>query len=182
VFLNSGIQRSFDFAKPASVNLDWINDEFTINYLSFLHLTKAFMPHLQNQQNETGIIYTTSGLALIPMARCPNYCASKAALHHFILTLREQMKNGPGSVRVIELMPPAVQTELHNKKNQPDLSGAAIGMPLNEFTDEAWSGLEKGEEQIVIGLLGKKAADTWEKERQESFHQLAKMAAAQAKK
>ena len=54
-------------------------------------------------------VSTTSGLALIPMLRCANYCASKAALHHFILCLREQLKDS--KVKIIELFPPAVQSE-----------------------------------------------------------------------
>lgn len=70
------------------------------------------------------------------MIRCPNYCASKAALHHFILVLREQLKNGPGNIQVIEIFPPAVQTELHDEKHQPDIkNGSQIGMPLKDFTE-----------------------------------------------
>jgi short-subunit dehydrogenase involved in D-alanine esterification of teichoic acids len=44
-------------------------------------------------------MYTTSGLALIPVPRCPNYCATKAALHQFILALRRQLEGS--SVKVI---------------------------------------------------------------------------------
>jgi short-subunit dehydrogenase involved in D-alanine esterification of teichoic acids len=178
VFLNSGIQRVHNFAKPDTVDLDVIQEEMTTNYTSFLYLTNAFMPHLQSLGKDTSFIYTTSGLALIPITRVPNYCASKAALHHFILTLREQVKSGPGSVKIIELMPPAVQTELHDTKHQPDMpegAGAKIGMPLAQFTDEAWEGLEKGEEQIAIGDICKNAVNSWEKERQETFHKMVKM-------
>jgi short-subunit dehydrogenase involved in D-alanine esterification of teichoic acids len=181
VFLNSGIQRMHNFAKPETIKLDAINEEITTNYLSYLHLTTAFMPHLQQVKGETSFIYTTSGLALIPITRVPNYCATKAALHHFILTLREQVKSGPGSVKIIELLPPAVQTELHDTKHQPEMpegAGAKIGMPLAQFTDEAWEGLEKGEEQIAVGEMGVNAANTWEKERQITFH---KMVAIMAK-
>ena len=53
---------------------------------------------------------TTSGLALIPLVRCSNYSASKAALHHFILCLREQLKSSP-QIKVVELFPPAVQSK-----------------------------------------------------------------------
>ncbi|KAF2435647.1 short-chain dehydrogenase/ reductase-like protein [Tothia fuscella] len=182
VLLNSGIQRSFNFADPSSVDLNVINEEFTTNYLSFVHLTNAFLPHLQKQQNETSIIFTTSGLALVPMSRCLNYCASKAALHHFVLCLRDQMRRGPGNVKIIELIPPAVQTELHDAKHQPELKDAGpIGMPLDEYIDETWKGMDNGDVQIVVGEVVKKAADSWEKERQENFSQLAKMMAGQEK-
>jgi short-subunit dehydrogenase involved in D-alanine esterification of teichoic acids len=174
VFLNSGIQKAHNFAKPESVNLDWINEEITTNYLAYVHMTTAFLPHLQKQR-ETSLIYVSSGLALIPSPRVLNYSASKAALHHFILALREQLKSGPGKVNVIEVMPPAVQTELHDTKHQPDLpegSGARMGMPLKDFTNEAWEGLENGEEQVVVGDGAKNAYKGWEGERQKIFQKI----------
>jgi short-subunit dehydrogenase involved in D-alanine esterification of teichoic acids len=91
-------------------------------------------------------------MALVPMMRCPNYGASKAAPHHFILALRTQLQDGPGNVKVLEIYPPAVQTELHDTKHQPYLmDGHLIGMLLKEFIDEVWDQLVQGEEQIPIG-------------------------------
>ncbi|KAL1799535.1 hypothetical protein ACET3X_003572 [Alternaria dauci] len=172
VFLNSGIQRGFDFSKPETVDLDVLEMEFRTNYLSYMHLTTAFIPFLQKQDKETSLIYTTSGLALLPLPRCPNYCASKAALHHMILVLRHQLANGPGNIKVIEIFPPAVQTELHDAKHQPDIKdGGNIGMPLSEFTDEAWKGLVEGKDQIPVGFVGK-AFDAFENKRQEMYKQV----------
>ncbi|TIA69040.1 SH3-domain-containing protein [Aureobasidium pullulans] len=106
----------------------------------------------------------------IPMMRCPNYCASKAALHHFILVLREQLKNGPGNIQVIEIFPPAVQTELHDEKHQPDIkNGGQIGMPLKDFTEATWAGLEAGKDQIPVGM-SEGSFNGWEQERQKAFH------------
>lgn len=56
----------------------------------------------------------------MPMLRSPGYGASKAALHHFILALRTQLRDGPGNAKVVESYPPAVQTELHDANHQPD--------------------------------------------------------------
>ncbi|KAL1310725.1 hypothetical protein AAFC00_000980 [Neodothiora populina] len=169
VMLNSGIQRGLDFSKPESIDKSAIHDEFNTNYLSYLHVVTEFLPYLQKQSRQTSLAFTTSGLALTPLLRCPNYCASKAALHHFILVLREQLKNGPGNVKVIEIFPPAVQTELHDAKHQPDIeNGGSIGMPLKEFVDDTWAGLEAGEEQIAVGL-SKRAFDSWEQDRQKGF-------------
>lgn len=64
----------------------------------------------------------------VPIPTVPNYCATKAALHSFILTLRSQLQDT--AVKVIELFPPAVQTELHGE------GGKDFGMPLRDFTDE----------------------------------------------
>jgi short-subunit dehydrogenase involved in D-alanine esterification of teichoic acids len=175
VVLNSGIQRPFDFSKPESVDLSTLELELTTNYTSYIHLTKAFLPHLQKQKNETSLIYMSSGLALVPLVKRLNYCASKAALHHFLLCLREQMKEGPGNVKIIEIFPPAVQTELHDEKHQPDIkNGRQMGMPLNEFTDAAWSGLVKGDEQIAVGMA-EGLLNGFEKDRQAAFHKMTEM-------
>ncbi|GKZ36256.1 hypothetical protein AbraIFM66950_007253 [Aspergillus brasiliensis] len=152
IFINSGIQRPFDFSHPNTVDLTTFNTELTTNYTAAVHLTTAFLPHLQSLPRQTALIYTTSQMALVPMMRCPNYGASKAALHHFILALRTQVAEGPGNVKVLEIYPPAVQTELHDEKHQPDLKdGHLIGMPLGEFVGEVWDRLQAGEEQIAVG-------------------------------
>lgn len=159
-FLNSGIQRSIDFAQPESIDLELVSTEFTTNYLSYIHLSKALLSHLQAQGKRgepAGLIFTTSGLALVPITRCGNYCASKAAMHHLILVMREQLrgdeKSGDKGVKVIEIYPPAVQTELHDEKHQPDIkNGHSFGMPLDEFTEETWAGLVKGDDDIPVGM------------------------------
>lgn len=88
--------------------------------------------------------------------------------------MREQLKGG--NVKVIELLPPAVQTELHDAKHQPDIKdGRSVGMPLDEFIDEAWAGFEAGKEQIPVGMsaIGYKE-DGFETLRQKAFQGLVK--------
>lgn len=87
--------------------------------------------------------------------------------------MREQLKDS--NVKIIEILPPAVQTELHDEKHQSNLkNGSSFGMPLGEFTDAAWSGLEEGKEQIPVGTTVARY-DAFEWKRQESFHQLVAM-------
>ena len=120
VFFNAGIQRGFNFAKPETVDLDMIALELTTNYTANLHLTKAFLPHfLARQPKCSALIYCTSGLALVPSERVPNYSATKVAMRHFLICLRGHLKNT--QVRVIDIIPPAVQTELHNEDVQPGM-------------------------------------------------------------
>lgn len=181
VFINSGIQRPFDFAQPETVDLDVFDQELMTNYTSAVHLAKAFIPHLQKRQSKAAIAFTTSQLALVPMLRCPNYGASKAALHHFILALRTQLKSGPGNVKVLEIYPPAVQTELHDTKHQPDMKdGHMIGMPLQQFIDETWDKLSSGEDQIPIGSA-KEVFDAFETKRQEAYQSMTEMLREQLK-
>ena len=170
VLLNSGVQRKSDFSDPDSIDVDVLNLEFTTNYIAQLALTKAFLPFFQKkgkEGKESALIYVTSALGLVPMVRCANYCASKAALHQFILCLREQLKGS--NVKVVELYPPAVQTELHDEKHQPDIkNGRQIGMPLEEFTDKAYAGLAAGKEQVPVGQ-SKLYFEVFETKRQEVF-------------
>lgn len=181
IILNSGIQRGFDFSKPETVDLSALDLEFTTNYLSYIHLTHAFLPHFQKQSNETSLVYTSSGLAFVPLVKRLNYCASKAALHHFLLCLREQLKDGPGNIKIVEIFPPAVQTELHDERHQPDIkNGRSMGMSLKDFTEESWAKLVRGEEQIPVGIsVG--LFNGFEKSRQESFHKMAEMVKQQEK-
>ncbi|KAF2735342.1 short-chain dehydrogenase/ reductase-like protein [Polyplosphaeria fusca] len=175
VLLNSGIQRGFDFAQPETVDLDVLDLELTTNYIAHVHLTQAFLPHLQKQSKQTALVYTSSGLALVPSVKRLNYCASKAALHHFLLCLREQMKDGPGNVKVIEIFPPAVQTELHDEKHQPDIkNGRQMGMPLDEFTAESWAKLVQGDDQIAVGMADRLFA-LFENTRQQQFQKMVEM-------
>lgn len=153
VVINSGIQRAFDFSRPQSVDLSSLDMELTTNYTSAVHLTTAILPHL-TAQSQSHVIFVSATLALVPsLTRTPNYNASKAALHTFIINLRQQLKEaGQGSLRVVEVFPPAVQTELHDAKHQPDLiDGGSIGMPLDAYIEKMYEGLGRGEDQFAIG-------------------------------
>ena len=68
VFLNSGVQYSHDFTQPESVGLDKIQEEFNLNYISQVAVTKAFLPFLLSRAKEghnAGLLYTSSGLAMV---------------------------------------------------------------------------------------------------------------------
>ncbi|KAJ5925522.1 hypothetical protein N7454_008161 [Penicillium verhagenii] len=182
IFVNSGIQRPFDFSQPETIDLDIFDQELITNYTSAVYLSKAFIPHLQKQKTQTALAFTTSQMALVPMMRCPNYGASKAALHHFILALRTQLHEGPGNVKVLEIYPPAVQTELHDAKHQPDLKdGHLIGMPLQEFVNEVWSRLSAGEDQIPVGSA-QDIFNAFEVKRQELYQQMTELLSGLLKK
>ncbi|KAK8198188.1 hypothetical protein HDK77DRAFT_39279 [Phyllosticta capitalensis] len=176
LFLNSGIQRGMNFTRPEHINLDTFELELSTNYTSFIHLTVAFLPFFQKKQQPSSIIYTTSALAFVPIPHCANYCATKAALHHVILVLRQQMKDaGFNHLKIVELFPPAVQTELHDADKQPFIdNGREIGMPLADFVRDAWDGLEAGKEEIPVGGAND-AWSTWEQTRQASYQQAHQM-------
>ncbi|KAF7540542.1 hypothetical protein G7Z17_g12167 [Cylindrodendrum hubeiense] len=153
VVINSGIQRGFDFSTPETLDLSVLGDELTTNYTSAVYLTAAFLAHLKSQAS-AHLVYVSATLGLIPsMIRTPNYNASKAALHSFIMNVRKQLvEAGQAHVRMVEVFPPAVQTELHDEKHQPDLvNGGEIGMPVVEFVNRMLDGLAEGHDQFAIG-------------------------------
>jgi len=176
VFMNSGLQRTVNWADVDSVDMDTIEMEMFTNYTSFLHMTKAVLPYLQKESSKpTSIVYTTSGLALIPILQCPNYCATKAALHHMILAMRQQLKDAKSNVKIIELFPPAVQTELHDFEHGE--KGKHIGMPLKDFTEEAFAGLSADDvEQVPVQAVKTfMGFNGWEQERQKTFMKMNEM-------
>lgn len=76
----------------------------------------------------------SSGLAFLPLAITPTYCATKAAIHSYTLSLRYQLRKS--NIEVLELIPPYVQTELMDGANDPR------AMPLAQFIAEAMVILE----------------------------------------
>ena len=138
---NAGIQRRIQLAQPE----DWeeTEQEITINFDAPVHLSRLFIPHLL-EQPRAAILNVTSGLSFVPMASAPVYSATKAALHSFTLSLRHQLAGTP--VEVIEVIPPAVNTDLGG----PGLH--TFGVPIDEFADAVMAGLQKGEREIAYGF------------------------------
>ncbi len=60
--LNSGISNVLDFTKPETIDTAGIDTELTTNYVSYIHLLKYFLPHLQARKQPAGIVVLTSGL------------------------------------------------------------------------------------------------------------------------
>jgi len=127
VINNAGIQRP---EKLLSQPADLADAEATIatNLLGPIRLTAALLPHLLEQPRAT-ILNVSSGLAFMPMARTPTYCATKAALHSYTLSLRAQLHNT--NIEVLELIPPYVATNLGDGAHNPR------AMPLHQFITEA---------------------------------------------
>ncbi|KIX04647.1 uncharacterized protein Z518_05517 [Rhinocladiella mackenziei CBS 650.93] len=172
VFLNAGIQSPINLAQPDKVNLEAFHSEVSVNFSAFVDLTIKFLPFLMDKKFNTGLIYTGSNLAIVPATGLPAYSASKAALNAFVLCLRDQLRNS--RVKVIELSPPPVQTELHDYMGEEQ--GRELGMPVDAFTDAAYKGLASGSDQIVIGSVG--PANTFNEiidKRRTAFENLAKL-------
>jgi uncharacterized oxidoreductase len=137
---NAGIQRRIRLAEPEP--WEETREEIAINLEAPIHLSLLFLPHLRKQKR-AAIVNVTSGLAFTPVAGVPVYCATKAALHSFTLSLRHQLAGE--SVRVMEIIPPSVNTDLGG----PGLH--TYGTPLEEFADAVMERLAAGELEIAYG-------------------------------
>ena len=122
---NAGIMRGEDLTRHH--DLDDVDATIATNLLGPIRLTNALIDHLIRREN-AAIVNVSSGLAFVPLVATPTYCATKAAIHSYSISLREQLK---GKVDVIELVPPAVQTEL-----TPGQSMRDGYMPLDAFIEE----------------------------------------------
>lgn len=125
---NAGIMRPENLLEEP-VDLQDAEATVTTNLLGPIRMTAALLPQLKKQPEAT-IMTVTSGLAYLPMAMTPTYCATKAAIHSYSLTLRYQLRGT--NVEVLELVPPYVQTELMGSRQAND----PRAMPLKEFIDE----------------------------------------------
>src|SRR5208337_814961 len=101
----------------------------TTNLLGPIRLTGALLPLLSRQPRST-VMTVSSGLAFLPLAMTPSYCATKAAVHSYTLSLRWQLRGT--STEVIELIPPYVQTRLGGPQQAKD----PRAMPLADFIAE----------------------------------------------
>ncbi len=139
-----------------------VQQQLQTNLAATIHLTQLFAQHLARQTAPV-VFVTTSGLAHIPRAAAPVYCATKAALHSYALTLRHQLK--ALEIEVIEICPPHVDTDL----GAPGINRA--GIPVDTFADAVMDELRKGTVEITYGY-STKAANASRPERNELFRTL----------
>jgi len=142
VMHNAGVMRN---EKLVDGNTEDAEATIATNLLGPIRLNSALLPHLLQQPSAT-VMTVTSGLAYVPLAMTPTYCATKAAIHSYTQSLRFQLK-GTG-VQVIEIIPPYVQTELmgDRQKNDP------AAMPLADYLRETFAVLREQPdvEEVII--------------------------------
>ncbi|KAF1017207.1 MAG: Serine 3-dehydrogenase [Stenotrophomonas maltophilia] len=125
-----------------------LEDEIRTNLIGPIQIIHQLLPLLKRQHNAT-IVNVTSGLAFVPMALKPIYCATKAAMHSYTQSLRAQLANT--SVKVVELAPPATGTAFN--QGQEDMNGARQ-MDVTAFGRAALRGLRTGRDEVLPGASG----------------------------
>src|SRR4030042_3440606 len=144
---NAGIQRMIDFKKGTGDLLSG-EDEIEINLKASVHLSAYFVPLLSTHK-EAAIVNVSSGLAFIPLAVAPVYCATKAAIHSFSLSLRHQLRDTP--IKVFEVIPPMVDTEL-DKGARGERGKEDRGIPPAEVAKANKKELKKKQYEVAVGM------------------------------
>ena len=134
---NAGIQ---NWMSPADQDFyQRAHQEIAINIEAPLHLTSLFL----GLPAPTAIMNVTSGLAFAPLAKVPVYSATKAFFHSFTLSLRYLLKGR--SIEVIEIVPPAINTDLGGKGIHDSFP------PVSEFIRTIFAQLSEGKQQLTFG-------------------------------
>ncbi|WP_455381122.1 SDR family oxidoreductase [Salinispira pacifica] len=142
---NAGIQLAADLRRP--MEMEKLDAEVSTNLTAPIHLTTLLLGRLMGRPN-AAVVNISSGLAFAPIAGMPVYCATKAAIHSFSLSLRRQLRDTP--VEVYEIAPPSVDTEL-GYQHRNDGSRSHGGMAVAEFVEAALQALEQGTLEAAIG-------------------------------
>lgn len=139
---NAGVQLHHRFLdEPPS--MEAIDREITTNFTAHVKLTALLLPLLARQE-EAAIVNITSALAFIPKESAPVYCATKAAMHAFSKSLRWQL--APTRVRVLEVIPPLVDTEMSRGREGGKVSPEYVA-------DRVLRGMERDRQELRIGRV-----------------------------
>lgn len=143
---NAGIQKEVDFVSGAA-DVFGDENEIEINLTAGIHLASLFVPYFLKQDRECAVVNVTSGLAFIPLKIVPVYCATKSALRTFSISLRSQLAGT--NVRVFEIAPPIVKTDLHRgaqaqKQSERGISAAAVA-------GAAFKAIKKNRYEAIVG-------------------------------
>lgn len=144
---NAGVQRDIDLTKGVDVFLAG-DSEIRINLEAPIVLSGLFIPQLMGK-NEPAIVNVSSGLGFVPAARMPVYSATKAGLHAFSMALRHQLSKL--GIKVFEVVPPAVDTEL-NTEGRTRRGNFKADLKPEEFTAAVMRGLEANMLEIGYGM------------------------------
>jgi uncharacterized oxidoreductase len=140
---NAGIMEQVDLL-DGSVSDERIAQEIAVNLTGPILLTRTLLPLLRVGRSPM-IVMVTSGYALLPATRAPTYSATKAGLHSFTMALRRQLR-GVG-IRVVEVMPPLVDTPATRSVKQSKMSPTVL-------VSRVLRDIGRGRDEILPGMVG----------------------------
>ncbi|KAI9925445.1 hypothetical protein ASPWEDRAFT_173116 [Aspergillus wentii DTO 134E9] len=155
---NAGVQRPLHALNDAPADyLQKADQEIDINIRGPMHLTLGLLEHFKNIPTGAMVINVSSILAFVPFSVInPVYNGTKAWLHFWSMTLRSQLSRaGYEKIKVVEIAPPSVGTDLHRDREDPDDNKKdknPNALSVEEFMEVVSVGLERGDEVIAPGM------------------------------
>ncbi|KAK6854761.1 NAD(P)-binding protein [Apiospora arundinis] len=147
---NAGVQRPLQVLKQDPENLlAKADQEININIRGPMHLAVGLLAHFKSKPHAL-IVNVSSVLGFVPFSIInPVYNGTKAWLHFWSMNLRTQLQDT--NVRVVEIAPPTVATDLHRSgRQQKEKNDKSLS--VEEFMDEVGKKLEQGDETISAGM------------------------------
>jgi len=158
---NAGVQRPLSFS---DFDLAKADQEIDINIRGPMHLAAAFLPHFKSLSSGGTIINVSSVLGFVPFSVVnPVYNGTKAWVHFHTMNMRTQLAKEGANIRVVEIAPPSVGTDLHRDREDPDDNKKhknPNALTIEEFMEEIKPQLEEGKEIVSAGM-GLKITKQW---------------------
>jgi uncharacterized oxidoreductase len=136
---NAGVMHIDDVS--VAVDETMLVTTITTNLMGPIRMTGAFIDHLKKKDRAV-VMNVSSVLGFVPMTMAAVYSTTKAAMHSYSMSLRYKLKDT--SVKVLEIAPPWVATDLLNSKDDPR------AMPLPEFIAETIKVLGTDEQEVLV--------------------------------
>lgn len=174
VINNAGVQRPFQILGPDyGFDLDKADQEIDTNIRGPMYLCVLLVPHFNKQPNGGVIMNVSSVLGYNPFSIVnPVYNGTKAWVHFFSMNMRTQLRDAGSKIKVVEIVPPTVETALHRERKDPDDNKRAHGnlktLSVTEFMDQVKEGWESNKDVCPAGL-GHDLVDKWYKAYGESY-------------
>ncbi|KAI8818006.1 short-chain dehydrogenase [Fimicolochytrium jonesii] len=151
IVANAGIQKPIAITKltPDEI-LTAADAEIDVNIRGVLHFVHHFLPHLLTKPR-AAIFAVGSGISFAPAAFVPVYCATKAFIHSWMQSLRHQLL---GKVRVVEIVPPLVDSDLHRDHPDPKAYSTAknpYALPIDKFIAQITEDMDAGKDAVAAG-------------------------------
>lgn len=143
---NAGIMHQIDLQKHELSSEDLVK-EITVNLNGTIWMNDAFIPLLKGKPN-AATVSVSSGLAFAPLPITPVYCATKAGVHSYTMSLRVQLRNT--SIKVFELAPPGTETDMMGSFDPEDMKGSTP-MPVDKMVNVFMKGFAADKLEIRPG-------------------------------
>lgn len=168
VINNAGVQRPFQILGPDyGFDLEKADQELDTNLRGPLHLCVGLVPHFNSLPNGGVIMNVSSVLGYSPVSLVnPVYNGTKAFVHFFTMNLRSQLRQAGSKIKVVEIVPPTVETALHRERKDPNdnkkSSGNAAALSVSEFMAQIEAGWKNNDDTCAAGL-GHELVEKWYK-------------------